>query len=433
MEGSTPTDLKWKHNEDYYNDFIRKSKVCVARVTTDPVKGKCLVATQNISKGDHVLVENALTWSQNMDEYSKGIKICGMCMRCTETPKDILTRALDKSGAKLVQEMPPHPTGRKWTSTSCRNSAKGCTDSYCNAECENRAWTAVHCVTCTALMNKSQRDAWKAFHTEAWHCHGIDYSDTAYVAFKTIALTLAQYRTCGVPLPEAYEKYDMMIKVPWERFTFLYLLSDTEGLSKTAFEKYAANPEEHPTVKGSASGEAPKSVFLNRFVELMSAAYNLNDEEKAFFTPERCSLLMGMILLNGQERTPNSPYTEYSHDLRKHSSDTESAIREFHRKCRAHKSTCISECQGATKGQAIYRIGSCFNHSCDPNVQISYDEENRETLVAVAMRNVAAGEELMISYIDENLSYWHRQLHLYDHYLFTCTCSKCLAEAPSAK
>ena len=140
---------------------------------------------------------------------------------------------------------------------------------------------------------------------------------------------------------------------------------------------------------------------------------------------------MGMILLNGQERTPNSPYVEYQETMGA-AAATETELREFQRKCRNVRSDAITRFQTSARGQAVYRIGSCFNHSCYPNVQISYDVDNRETLVGVATRAVRAGEELMIAYIDESLSYWQRQMHLYDHYLFQCTCVKCLAESKTA-
>lgn len=54
---------------------------------------------------------------------------------------------------------------------------------------------------------------------------------------------------------------------------------------------------------------------------------------------------------------------------------------------------------------------------------------NEETLAVVTLRNIEAGEELCISYFDEQEPYGGRQQSLYEHYLFECECPKCFSEA----
>ena len=46
-----------------------------------------------------------------------------------------------------------------------------------------------------------------------------------------------------------------------------------------------------------------------------------------------------------------------------------------------------------------------------------------------AIRDIKKGEELCISYIDEDADYQVRQEQLRDHYLFACICPKCNADA----
>lgn len=43
-----------------------------------------------------------------------------------------------------------------------------------------------------------------------------------------------------------------------------------------------------------------------------------------------------------------------------------------------------------------------------------------------ALRDIKKGEELTISYIDENLPYETRQRQLKELYYFECKCPKCL-------
>ncbi|KAH9544827.1 hypothetical protein CY35_12G015400 [Sphagnum magellanicum] len=52
-------------------------------------------------------------------------------------------------------------------------------------------------------------------------------------------------------------------------------------------------------------------------------------------------------------------------------------------------------------GTAIYILPSMYNHDCDPNVNILWP--NNVTANLVACRDITAGEELRITYIDANM------------------------------
>ena len=79
--------------------------------------------------------------------------------------------------------------------------------------CETATWSKVHSLLCTPMMPKDG----KAEHG------GINCSDTVYVAFKTIVLTLKEvflstiamtltaHRQKGKTPAEAFEHFDMMI------------------------------------------------------------------------------------------------------------------------------------------------------------------------------------------------------------------------------
>eukprot|EP00759_Apiculatamorpha_spiralis_P031627 PhF_6_TR33515/c0_g1_i1/m.48854 len=433
MEGTTPTDLLWKHDVEYYNDLARKAQYCLGTVTTDPVKGKCLVATRNITCGECVLTEKALVWSQNMDEYNKArIPVCSMCLKSLEKPEDIALRVL---GPELSQGMPQcSDTSFLCSRTPCR---KGCGEHYCSAKCEETAWDQYHSVLCSTELSKASKKAWQRLHDANWTNAGVDYSDTVYVALKTVAMTLAKSRGTGgkatkskPSLTTAYAPYDMLIKMPWERFTFLYLVNEKDGREEKSYKTYVANPAGNKYVQKAQRSDRTKEEFLDSLFSHFKDIFNFSQEEQEFFTTARLSLLLGMILLNGQERSPNSPYYEWIEAMKSQSS-TKSLLQTFHRKLRSEKGRdIVTTLSTSTRGQAVYRIGSCFNHSCEPNVQVTYKDDNREDMWAVAMRDIVAGEELYISYIDESLPYWERQLHLFDHYLFRCVCTKCVAEDP---
>jgi Cupin-like domain/SET domain len=84
-------------------------------------------------------------------------------------------------------------------------------------------------------------------------------------------------------------------------------------------------------------------------------------------------------------------------------------------------------------GTAMYSTTCKMNHSCDPNIMVVYrrlpgwGRHFPLTAFSVTTRDVAAGEELTISYIDANESYEERTKAL-GSYGFTCRCHRCIKE-----
>jgi hypothetical protein len=77
------------------------------------------------------------------------------------------------------------------------------------------------------------------------------------------------------------------------------------------------------------------------------------------------------------------------------------------------------------QGSALFSRFSCFNHSCVPNCTVQFRESAR--CMVVALRDIVAGEELTISYIDQDLPLEEREDELYS-YQFVCQCKRCVEE-----
>lgn len=75
-------------------------------------------------------------------------------------------------------------------------------------------------------------------------------------------------------------------------------------------------------------------------------------------------------------------------------------------------------------GSAVYHVGSMFNHSCAPNVHATWPSGTSSASFR-ALRDIHLGEELVISYIDTDMSYERRQASLLLNYGFRCECPKC--------
>ena len=82
------------------------------------------------------------------------------------------------------------------------------------------------------------------------------------------------------------------------------------------------------------------------------------------------------------------------------------------------------------EGSGLYAKQSTINHSCEPNSAVEFPFNNHE-LVVNATRDISAGEEILISYLDECdllRSRHSRNKMLGENYLFNCDCMKCAAQ-----
>ncbi|KAK9836665.1 hypothetical protein WJX74_005563 [Apatococcus lobatus] len=73
-------------------------------------------------------------------------------------------------------------------------------------------------------------------------------------------------------------------------------------------------------------------------------------------------------------------------------------------------------------GRVLFLQASFFNHSCHPNC---YVHRNPTGATIIAMQPIAVGQELTISYIDEQLPQAARMLALQRDFFFRCNCSRC--------
>lgn len=71
------------------------------------------------------------------------------------------------------------------------------------------------------------------------------------------------------------------------------------------------------------------------------------------------------------------------------------------------------------------------NHSCAPNVEVVASVYNAD-VVATALRDIAEGDEVLMSYVDESEPFRTRQRLLRSGYAFECRCKKCEEDRAAA-
>ncbi|CUG93552.1 Hypothetical protein, putative [Bodo saltans] len=431
---SIPT---WSYDASFYDEKTRGTNVLIK---TDLVKGKGLFASRALKAGSIALEETAMCCTQNRDDYLKNVPVCGHCLVSVETPRANVARVTRNK--TLAMEIPYSAAFRARGHVRCRYVEQGCPMVFCSTRCQEAAWASFHYANCRGCMNDASQAAYDQFISNDWEQGGVDYSDTHFLSMRFLASAVTLRRLHKASLEASYAHIAQLIKAPITKFHFTFLLRDddafptgtTDSVKERVlwdqFQAFKGAEHGHPHVAQAEASSCTKDDMLTSGQALIATVFQLSEEEKEFYLGTRWSELLGAVLLNGQERTPHSPYYEHFQALASIPS-VEQEIRAYHKKVKtlgynASKLHCSSS------GQGIYTIGCLFNHSCDPNLQVLYIDGNDETLVAVCLRDVQEGEELCISYINESLPYAERQQQLYEHYLFDCGCKKCSGEAESA-
>ena len=82
--------------------------------------------------------------------------------------------------------------------------------------------------------------------------------------------------------------------------------------------------------------------------------------------------------------------------------------------------------QGEAVGEGVFPSAARFNHDCDPNCRVRFDQWG--CLTVHARREACPGEELTITYTDSAAPVAVRRAALLKAYGFLCSCGKCLRE-----
>jgi hypothetical protein len=77
------------------------------------------------------------------------------------------------------------------------------------------------------------------------------------------------------------------------------------------------------------------------------------------------------------------------------------------------------------KGCGIFALQSKINHDCSPNSQARSCTFRSACIEIVALRPIAAGDEVSISYVGPGMSAAQRRADLWSNYGFKCACGAC--------
>jgi hypothetical protein len=83
----------------------------------------------------------------------------------------------------------------------------------------------------------------------------------------------------------------------------------------------------------------------------------------------------------------------------------------------------------------LYTLHSHMNHSCSPNVSVRHLDQRAalSRITVIAKRDIAVGEELVVTYVDPSLGVRERRSQLVAWGFGQCECERCVEEEREGK
>lgn len=355
------------------------------------IKGKGLFATRTIRKGTTIFIERPVVCAQFLWNAAYKYRACDHCMRSLETAEENARRL---SGKHLL--VLPHPeqcTIRKELHQACPQ----CQVKYCSMECRQVAFEQYHRVLCLGPSKDDPKHPLNQLQ-EAWRSMHYPPETSSIMLMARMVATIKQAKDKG-----------------WWHNLFSQFCSRTANEDEEIAHKLLGD-------KFKGQLELLRGLFTE-------ALYD--DYVSKWFTPEGFRALFALVGTNGQG-VGTSSLSQWVHgcdalDLPAQERDQlDGFIDQLYKDIEKETGEFLN-CEGS----GLYILQSCCNHSCLPNAETSFPNNNF-LLHLTAVADIEPGEEICISYLDccqRDRSKHSRQKILRENYLFTCSCPKCLDQA----
>ncbi|CAE8722614.1 unnamed protein product, partial [Polarella glacialis] len=312
-----------------------------------------------------------------------------------------------------------------------------CDAAFCSETCRDAQLTAGHHRLLCVALDAEKRRAWQAFrrYSEARY-------DTLGLAGLVIAQAVSDVAFCGMDPQDAISRYSRFATMPWpellaaraaDRETWRQLrwvvvhsackqlrgvfeslpppLDDL--LSEEGFAKLVGMLD---LVTKDLERPNPQDHRLRSVLEEMKAPPPLHTElgrlTLAWMTAKR---------LASEAQEPNEPDSD---DEEEPGETQPLGLAQL-----AQRAARLPLLPGFV-GFGLYTTVALTNHSCSPNIEVVPAVYNSD-VVGTAQRDIAAGEEITMSYINEDKPRHTRQRSLLKNYGFVCRCARCQAEEGS--
>ncbi|XP_073003252.1 histone-lysine N-methyltransferase ATXR2 [Typha latifolia] len=297
----------------------------------------------------------------------------------------------------------------------------GCEEEhYCSQFCADSDWKLFHSLLCTGNKTRpSQRSALLKFIE---HANGTN--DIFLVAAKVISFTISKYKELKRLQVKENKQHPGLDRE--DKSSFFLLLEAWKPISMGFKQRWwdcIALPDDVDVSDEASFRMQIRNLAFTSLQLLKDAIFDVDCAP--LFSLEVYGHIIGMFELNNLDLVVASPvedYFIYIDDLPPTEKEEAEKVTEIF--LDALGDDYSIPCQGT----AFFPLQSCMNHSCCPNAKaFKRDEDKDGNAIIIALQPISIGEEITLSYIDEDLRYEERQSLLAD-YGFRCVCPRCQKE-----
>ncbi|KAM9329055.1 protein-lysine N-trimethyltransferase SMYD5 [Gastrophryne carolinensis] len=354
-------------------------------------KGKGLFATRSIRKGETIFQEKPLVSSQFQWNALYRYRACDHCLRSLETAEQNAQRL--SGNPHLTLPYPELCTIQNGLHQQCPE----CQVQYCSGECLKAARDQYHQVLCLASSRDDPAHPINMLE-EAWRNMHYPPETASIMLMARMVATVKQAK---------------------DKDSWLQIFSQFG--SKTANEE---DEMVHKLLGDKFKGQLDhlRRLFMDTLYE---------ERVSRWFTPEGFRSLFALVGTNGQG-IGTSSLSQWVHACdaleipNQERERLDTLIDQLYKDIEKETGEFLN-CEGS----GLYLLQSCCNHSCVPNAEVSFPDNNF-LLHLTAVEDIQPGEEICISYLDccqRDRSRHTRHKILRENYLFVCSCPKCLSQA----
>ncbi|CAF0828134.1 unnamed protein product [Brachionus calyciflorus] len=362
----------------------------------DQNKNRSLIAKKSFSKGDVLFSERPIVSAQFAWNEFYNYRACEFCMRPLESAQENIRRLCENPSINL-----PHLKQCCETKKSTHCVCSQCSIEYCSEDCRLQAFNLYHQTLCLGENRRNPShpfnilmDVWKQIHLPP-------ETTNIYLIFKLIAM-----------MKQTGDKGELMRKL-------------------SNFECGLVNE------KDQLPHKLLKEKFFTELESLREMTFEIFNRDlyvkdcEPWMSSEGFRQIFALFGRNSQGigTSPFSIYVENLSEIKNLTKIEKKKLDKFIDKLYGTLENTAGNFLNS-EGSGLYEYQSMINHSCKPNAEISFRNNNFE-LSIVALEDIQMGQEVLISYLDEcelNSSRHTRQKMLRENYLFNCQCERCVSE-----
>jgi len=373
-------------------------------------KGRGMFASRSFKQEETLFFEQPIISQQHVTNRLIA-RTCGNCFRFLGTLEEQLAHHRE---LLEMQSLPIH------NASGIVRCVHECGELYCSEECRNEALFRHHNILCVGTLQVQEHPLFQ------FKSHAILHNELFLLAGQVLAVILSSWRLNGgqlnqhvLPFAQLHKKLWWEVVTDVQEDILKSIMDESLKLLRQAFV-LQLRPEEYQFLE-----------FLRvDFFATLLGLLDLNNHTIDIKAPLQIvysSLAEQGTHPSGLTLEVLKPIAEaIAREQDNYLDEDEAYPSEGCSMGENYSEPHLQDIFPAFEGLGIFPNIAMMNHSCVPNANVRFGDDR--TAVVVALRDIQPGEELTISYIENDMPLEARQKELQE-YGFICDCPLCSQQA----